>query len=188
LEVPLDSFVEAFPEVCLGLPVQEATGFGDVSLGVKDIGFWERVCLDVGRLAKLLGDVGEDVFEGGWGFSAADVEDFVAFYLEGGDGASGNVFYESKVARLGAVAKELDGLPPIYPLDEAEDAHVGSTGGAIDGEIAQDSHIKAVVVVVGIGHKLGGFFGGGVGGYGGIDRLVFGEGQRRTGIERGGGS
>src|SRR3990170_1486873 len=49
---------------------------------------------------------------------------------------------------LRAIAVEDQRLPLGDPLDEPKDAHVGPTGGAVHGEVAEDRHVKPVEMVI----------------------------------------
>ena len=187
LQIPVDAEAEAFGGIDLGFPAQEAFGFVDVGPGFHHVGLMEGLLVDQGFFAELLFEGFDHGGNGDGIVAAAEVDDFVADGLHGGDGPAGNVIYIGEIPALAAVAVEGDGGAFVDPFDEAEGRHVGSSGRSEDGEIAYHRHVDPVKFVVGVGHNFRCLFGGGVGGNGGVDRQGFDEGHFLSGIEGGGG-
>ena len=161
--VPGDEFLEAVAEFDLGGPVEFFAGLGDVGPGGGHVGGMPGAVIDLSFFA------GEFLDEGDHGrelerLVRAKVEDVVADGAQGGDGAAGDVVDVGEVARLGTVTIDGDLAAFANALGEAEGSHVGATGGAVDGEVAEDADVEAVQKVIGVGHGLGVFFGRGVGG------------------------
>lgn len=71
-----------------------------------------------------------------------------------------------EVALAVSIVEYLDGLAFHQLVGEAEVSHVGTAGGAIDGEETQTCRWDVVELRVGMGHKLVALLGGGVEAYG----------------------
>ena len=124
---------------------------------------------DLGLFPEAVFDLADEIEEGNRSLASAEIDDLVSGFaitshrLSGENGAAGDVIDVGEVARLRAIAEDGDGRAFVDPLDEAEGRHVGSSGGTVDGEIAQDGDVEAVEVMVGVGEHLGGFLRRGVG-------------------------
>lgn len=77
-----------------------------------------------------------------------------------------------EVALAVAIVENLDGLAFHQLVGEAEVSHVGTAGGAIDGEEAQAGRGDVVELRVGMGHKLVALLGGGVEAHGVVYLVV----------------
>lgn len=77
-----------------------------------------------------------------------------------------------EVALAVAIVENLDGLAFHQFVGEAEVSHVGTAGGAIDGEEAQAGRGDVVELRVGMGHQLVALLGGGVEAYGVVHLVV----------------
>ena len=73
-----------------------------------------------------------------------------------------DVVYIGKVALAVAVVEDFDGLAFHQFVGEAEVSHVGTAGGAIDGEEAEAGRGDVVELAIGMGHQLVALLGGGV--------------------------
>ena len=110
----------------------------------------------------------------------SEVENIKTNRLERQQRAAGNVIHVGKPTRLFAVASDRDGLSLSNPLAETKHDHVWSASRTIDREVAQNGHIDAVEVMIGVGKSLRAFFAGSVrrqgmlgGGSLGMRRLAF---------------
>lgn len=83
-----------------------------------------------------------------------------------------NVVNVSEVALAVAIVENLDGLAFHQFVGEAEVSHVGTTGGAIDGEEAEAGRGDVVELRVGMGHQLVTLLGGGVEAHGVVHLVV----------------
>ena len=77
-----------------------------------------------------------------------------------------------EVALAVAIVENLDGLAFHQLVGEAEVSHVGTTGGAIDGEEAEAGRGDVVELRVGMSHQLVALLGGGVEAYGVVHLVV----------------
>ena len=77
-----------------------------------------------------------------------------------------------EVALAVAIIENLDGLAFHQLVGEAEVSHVGTTGGAIDGEEAQAGRGNVVELRVGMGHKFVALLRGGVEAHGVVYLVV----------------
>jgi hypothetical protein len=99
--------------------------------------------------------IASDLKSKGYETTLAGVKSAVAVNVSGYDViVAGGPIYGGKVS------------PSVYSylqvLAPPEDAHVGPPGRTVDGEVAEDGHVEAVQVMVGVGHRLGGLLRGGV--------------------------
>ena len=83
-----------------------------------------------------------------------------------------NVIDIGKVALAVAIIEYLDGFAFNKLISETEVSHVGTTGGAIDGEEAEAGRGDVVEFRVGMGHQLVALLGGGVEAYGVVHLIV----------------
>ena len=77
-----------------------------------------------------------------------------------------------EVALAVAIIENLDGIAFHQFVGEAEVSHVGTTGGAIDGEEAEAGRGDVVELRVGMGHQLVTLLGGGVEAYGVVHLVI----------------
>ena len=77
-----------------------------------------------------------------------------------------------EVALAVAIIEYLDGLAFHQLVGEAEISHVGTAGGAIDGEEAETGRGDVVELAIGMGHQLVALLGGGVEAYGVVHLVV----------------
>ena len=77
-----------------------------------------------------------------------------------------------EVALAVAIVENLDGLAFHQLIGETEVSHVGTTGGAIDGEEAEAGRGDVVELRVGMGHQLVALLRGGVEAYGVVHLVV----------------
>ena len=145
----------------------------------KVIVFRENSCTD--QLFLQDGHKVEEVFGG----VVADV-----IYLVRGDGQSvlavlllGGVLHDAhhslhdvvdigEVTLAVAIVEYLDGLAFHQFVGEAKVSHIGTAGGAIDGEEAQTGRGNVVELRVGMGHQLVALLRGGVEAYGVVHLVV----------------
>ena len=83
-----------------------------------------------------------------------------------------NVVNIGEVALAVAIIENLDGFAFHQFVGEAEVSHVGTTGGAIDGEEAQAGRGDVVELRVGMGHQLVALLRGGVEAHGVVYLVV----------------
>ena len=83
-----------------------------------------------------------------------------------------DIIYKSEVALAVAVVENLDSLAFHQFVGEAEVSHVGTAGGAIDGEEAQAGRGDVVELRVGMGHQLVALLRSGVEAYGVVYLVV----------------
>lgn len=174
-EVPVDGSPKAFGGESLGGPVEERTSFVDDRLGVLHVGVVEGVLTDFRFLAELRGEGVDHRTDGDRVVAASKVDHLEADGFQGRDGAAGDVINVGEVTGLAAVAVERDGSAFVDPANESQGRHVGTSGGTVNGEVADDRGIDAVEVMPRKGHRLGPFLRGGVGRDRAIDRLVLGK-------------
>ena len=86
-------------------------------------------------------------------------------FLHHADDAFNDVVHVGEVAAAVAVVVDLDGLTFKEFVGETEVGHVGTAGGAIDGEEAQTCGGDIVEFAVAMRHQLVTFLGGGVEGH-----------------------
>ena len=77
-----------------------------------------------------------------------------------------------EVALAVAIVENLDGVAFYQLVGKAEVSHVGTAGGAIDGEEAQAGRRDVVELRVGMGHQLVALLRGGVEAYGVVHLVV----------------
>lgn len=77
-----------------------------------------------------------------------------------------------EIALAVAIVENLDGFAFHQFVGEAEVSHIGTAGGAIDGEEAQAGRGDVVELRIGMGHKLVALLRGGVEAYGVVHLVV----------------
>ena len=192
--IPLSKSSQAFSQVGIGFEAEVLFQGGCVCIGYWHITWLHGNKLLVGLEVVVLGqDTGthqlflqdgyevEEVF----GRVVADV-----IYLVRWDGQSvlavlllRGVLHDAhhslhdvvdigEVALAVAIVENLDGLAFHQLIGETEVSHVGTTGGAIDGEEAEAGRGDVVELRVGMGHQLVALLRGGVEAYGVVHLVV----------------
>lgn len=140
------------------LEIEAAVAVGDVGVGFGDLArlhgeeFFEGFAVE-GLLEEL--DEVEEVD----GAVVAEVEELAGrAEVEGRCRSCYDVVDVGEVALHLAVIEEADGLLPANLLGETVVGHVGPPPRAVSGKIAESGDGEAEEVVVGVGHRLVGFF------------------------------
>jgi hypothetical protein len=154
---------------------QQVFCLANVGTRVRDITGLVGHHLDFGSLASVLLDQIDELLQRR-AAPLAEVEDLVLVRpINGSDDAIHDVIDVGVIAAAAAVAELLYFHPPTHPVNELERGHVGPAIVAVHGEEAQSRHIQVVEMVVRVGQKFAGLFGGGVGRHGVVHDLVFTE-------------
>lgn len=192
--IPLSKSPQAFSQAGIGLEAEVLLQWGCVCIGYGHITWLHRNKLLVGLEIIVLwqdscthqlflkdGHEVEEVF----GRVVTDV-----IYLVRWDGQPiltvlllGGVLHDTnhsfhdvvdigEVALAVAIIEYLDGIAFHQLVGEAEVSHVGTTGGAIDGEEAEAGRGDVVELRVGMGHQLVALLRGGVEAYGVVHLVV----------------
>ncbi len=98
------------------------------------------------------------------GTVATEVNDFKTDRLEPQERSPRNIIRIGKVPLLRAIAVEDHRFPLGDPLDEAKDAHIGPTGGAVHGEVPEDRDVKPVEMMIRVTEGLRRLLGRSIGG------------------------
>lgn len=192
--IPLCKYPQAFSQAGIGLEAEVLFQGLRVGVGHRYIARLHGHELLVGIEVVVLGeDAGTDQFflqdghevEKVLGGVVADV-----VYLVRGDGKSvlavlllrgvlhdahhslHDVVNIGEVALAVAIIENLDGLAFHQFVGETEVCHIGTAGGAIDGEEAQAGRGNVVELRVGMGHQLVALLRGGVEAYGVVHLVV----------------
>ena len=192
--IPLSKSPQAFSQAGIGLEAEVLLQWGCVCIGYGHITWLHRNKFLVGFKVIVLGEHagtdqlflqdGHEVKEI-FGRVVADV-----IYLVRGNGQSvlavlllGGVLHDThhslhdvvdigEVTLAVAIIENLDGLTFHQFVGEAEVSHVGTAGGAIDGEEADAGRGDVVELRVGMGHQLVALLRGGVEAYGVVHLVV----------------
>lgn len=192
--VPFGEFAETFAKWSVRFEAEVAFEWGGVGKGDGDVARLHGGEFFVSFKVVILGeDAGADKFfledldevEEVFWVGIADIVDFVGWEREtvfadlflGGfghdtDDAFDDVVDVGEVAFAITVVEDFDGFAFDELVGEAEVSHVGTTGGAVDGEEAETGGGDVVEFGVGVGEELVGFFGGGVERDGVVDLVV----------------
>ncbi len=160
--VPVYSPVKTYLKIDGRLPAQQLAGQRGVGPRAFQVRGLSLMVNQSGPGTQTLGQLVDEQLQGDH-FAPAQVDDLVAEGPQGQNGTLDNIIDKSKIAGLTAVAVDVQRLIGGQPVNEAQNRHVGATCRPVDREIAQYTHIDAVVVVVSVGQQFGGPFGGGVG-------------------------
>lgn len=182
--VPAGEAAEAFAEGGGGAEGEGELEGGGVGVGDGDVAGLHRHELLVGLEVVVGGEDagGDELFledadevEEVLGVAVADVVDFVGRYgqtvltgaafggfLHHADHALDDIVDVGEVAFAVAVVEDFDGLAAEQFVSEAEIGHVGTSGGAVDGEEAQAGRGDVVEFGVCVRHQLVALLGGGV--------------------------
>src|SRR5690349_3008555 len=102
---------------------------------------------------------------------SSQIDHLVTHLFQSQDGAARDIVNIRKSARLLSIPVDPYGPPLADPLHEAEQGQVGAAGRTVYGEVTHDTDIDTIQVVIGVTHRLGPLFAGGIG----LERLTAGS-------------
>ena len=192
--IPLSKSPQAFSQAGIGLETEVLFEGHRVGVGHGHVARLHGHKLLVGLEVVVLGqDAGTDQFFLKDGYEVKEVFGRVVadvVHLVRGDGQSvlavllfGGVLHDAhhslhdvidigEVALAVAIVEDLDGIAFHQFVGKAEVSHVGTAGGAIDGEEAEAGRGDVVELRVGMGHQLVALLGGGVEAHGVVYLVV----------------
>ena len=192
--IPLSKSSQALSQAGIGLEAEVLFQGLRVGVGHGHVAWLHGYELLMGIEVVVLGqDAGTDKFFLKNGYEVKEIFGGVVadvVYLVRGDGQSvlavlflGGVLHDAhhslhdvvdigEVALAVAIIENLDGLAFNKFVSETEVSHVGTTGGAIDGEEAQAGRGDVVELRVGMGHQLVALLRGGVEAHGVVYLVV----------------